>query len=222
MAQDQEGAQTVDLSTAFDMNTVIRPFLDSSNQAAEWSENQGYPPLRSPAELDVVFNPDLSVYSSQEIGTFLNKAQELKGFYGRVVASLENKVNERVKAIGVLKKKIKVLLLEAGWRGAKADIGTYVDVDERVVAAEQSLERAQARLNEIRGVYKMIEGKYKTLSRNVTLIVDDNETHRRVDRVEGRRYGQDPYPRRSMQGRRADRVAQQSLINDKAEDTTEG
>jgi len=213
--QEDEGAEEApDLNRIiFDAKVVITPFLQASGKAQKWAEEVvGIPPLKAWEEgtLDIEFDPDLSKMSNAEVGRLMNEAQEIKGHLGRVAAEMTNRVRDRQRALKTTKKVIKKALLKGGFKGTATALNDEVDVDPRVIKGEQVLTEAEDQLELVGSHYKAIEGKYKTLSRNVTLITDEHETFRRVDRVEGMRQGYQPGgpPR---QGRRADRVSQQSI-----------
>lgn len=210
--KDQGTEESPDLNKViFDVKVIIMPFLEASNEALKWSVDMGIPPLRTPESLELRFDADLSKYSNYEIGELMNKAKEIKAFYGRVMAEITNRVRDRQRALRTTKKVIKKLLLQSGFKGTATALSDEVDIDPRVIKGEQVLTKAEDKLEIVANHFKSISGTYETLSRNVTLIADENETFRRVDRVEGMRKGGYQPGGPQSRGRRADRVSQQTI-----------
>ena len=199
----------------FDADLVILPYLRASDEAIEWSETMGIPPLTVPDMLEVKFDPDLSRYTNYEIGTLMNRAKEVKSFFGRVVAETTNRVRDRQRALKTTRKVLKKMLLRNGFKGTATALNDEVDTDMRVIRGDQALGKSENKLTLVEAHYKAADDVYKTLSRNVTLITDENETWRRVDSVEGMRRGnQNASPR--GRGRRAERVTQSTIDDDQS------
>lgn len=203
--QKESCEESPNLNTVvLDMDELILPYIKASRKANEWGRSVGIPDVRQPDIIELEFNPDLSMYSNSEIGTLMNVAQEIKRFYRGVMADMTSKVRDRQRALDVLSRTIKKLMRRDGFRGSETALTDEVKTDMRVIKADQFLVEAQDKLEKVTAYYKSVDDQYKTLSRNVTLITDENETFRRVDRVEGMRRGHRDVKRR---GRRADRVA---------------